>query len=328
MNDEVMVSIKCLAYNHEKYIAQMLDGCLSQKVNFRYEIIVHDDASTDKTAEIIRAYEKKFPGIIVPIYEKENQFKKGTINGIIYEKVRGKYIAFCEGDDYWIDTSKLQRQVDYLENHPKCSFCFHDAIIVWENGKKSSNFFPDKIIKNQIWKNNDATYNAGQMIELGFIPTASILGRAELVKNTRVFCENQVCGDLPLRLSLSIDGNAHYINRRMSAYRSGNPNSASGQALSNYGKMMETYIGHCSILDSFDKFTDQKWHNQIEHDKKKRLLRTLMIAQKNDLIKEYGLNKMFWKETTIMWKFKYFAHKYFKGLYALIRKLRNKIKGI
>lgn len=331
MNDEVMVSIKCLAYNHEKYIAKMLEGCLNQKVNFKYEIIVHDDASTDNTAAIVREYEKRYPDIIVPIYEKENQYSSVGIkhvNNMIYERAKGKYMAFCEGDDYWIDDTKLQRQIDFLEQHPECSFCFHDAIIVWENGKKSGNFFPDKIIKNMMWKNKDISYNAGQLIELGFIPTASIVGRMEFVRKTRRFCANEICGDLPLRLSLSMDGKGHYINRRMSVYRSGNPSSASGKAQSSYDNMMKTYKGHCNILRAFDSMTKQVWHDEVVHDMKKRLLRTLMIAQKSNLIKEYGLSKMFWRETTIQWKVKYFVHKYFASFYEFLRILRNRIKGI
>lgn len=327
MSNEIMVSIKCLAYNHEKYIAQMFEGCLAQKVKFKYEIIVHEDASTDNTASIVREYEKKYPDIIVPIYEKENMYMSGRINDIIYEKVRGKYIAFCEGDDYWIDETKLQRQIDYLEQHQECSFCFHDAIIVWENGKRCSNFFPDKIMKNVMWNNCDATFNPGQLIELGFIPTASIVGRTKYVKKTRKFCDNEVCGDLPLRLSLSMDGYGHYINRRMSAYRSGNPNSASGKAQGSYDNMMKTYEGHCKILKSFDNVTEKVWHQEVEHDMKKRLLRTLMIAQKSELIKEYGLTEMFWKETTLKWKIKYFVHKYFERFYEFLRAVRNSIKG-
>lgn len=328
MSEEILVSVKCLAYNHEKYIRKMLDGCLAQRVNFKYEIIVHDDASTDKTAEIIKEYEEKYPNIIVPIYEEENQYTKGTINDIIYEKVRGKYIAFCEGDDYWTDENKLQMQIDYLEEHPECSFCFHDAIIVWENGTKSSDFFPDKIFKSKVWHNRNAVYNAGELVELGFIPTASIVGRSKYIKNTIKFCDNEVCGDLPLRLSLSMNGYGYYINRKMSAYRSGNPNSASGMAQKSYEGMYHTFIGHKEILESFDKITKYKWHSEVQYDITRRLLRTFMIGQKYDLIKENDLTKLFWEDTTSIWKFKFFVKKYFGGVYNILRVARNKIKRI
>ena len=125
----VLVSIKCLAYNHEPYIRQCLDGFVMQQTNFKFEAIVHDDASTDGTANIIREYAEKYPDIIKPIYETENQYSKhdGSLNRILAEKLTGKYIALCEGDDYWTDPNKLQKQVEYLESHEECVMYAHTA---------------------------------------------------------------------------------------------------------------------------------------------------------------------------------------------------------
>ena len=124
-----LVSIRCITYNHEPYIIQALDGFLMQKTTFPFEVIVHDDASTDKTANIIREYESKFPKIIKPIYEIENQYSKadGSLGRIMDASCKGKYIAFCEGDDYWIDKNKLQMQVDFLENNPEYGMCYTQA---------------------------------------------------------------------------------------------------------------------------------------------------------------------------------------------------------
>ena len=115
----LMVTIQCLTYNHEPYIRQCLDGFVMQKTNFRFEAIVHDDASTDGTADIIREYAEKYPDIIKPIIETENQYSKhdGSLDRIMDEHTHGKYVAFCEGDDYWIDPLKLQKQVDFLESN-------------------------------------------------------------------------------------------------------------------------------------------------------------------------------------------------------------------
>lgn len=124
MEEQIVVSILCTAYNHESYIRQCLDGFVMQKTNFKFEAIVHDDASTDNTASVIREYAEKYPDIIVPIYQIENQFRKTNIySTYLYPKSRGKYIAICEGDDYWTDPYKLQKQVDFLEANPDCSFC-------------------------------------------------------------------------------------------------------------------------------------------------------------------------------------------------------------
>lgn len=120
-NKNLLVSIQCCTYNQDKYISDALDGFLLQKTTFPFEVIVHDDASTDRTADIIREYEKKYPDIIKPIYEKENQYSKhdGSLSKIVQNASKGKYIAFCEGDDYWIDENKLQMQVDFLEKNPE-----------------------------------------------------------------------------------------------------------------------------------------------------------------------------------------------------------------
>lgn len=114
-----IVSICCITYNHERYIQQCLEGFLIQKTNFPFEVLIHDDASTDKTAEILREYEAKHPHIIKPIYQKENQYSKGIQISASFNwpRANGKYIAICEGDDYWIDPFKLQKQVDFLEKN-------------------------------------------------------------------------------------------------------------------------------------------------------------------------------------------------------------------
>ena len=100
-SDNPLVSVRCITYNHEFYIGQALDGFLMQKTNFPFEVIVHDDASTDKTADIIHQYEIKYPKLIKPIYEKENQWSKhdGSLSRIVNFDCKGKYIAFCEVDD-------------------------------------------------------------------------------------------------------------------------------------------------------------------------------------------------------------------------------------
>lgn len=136
-----LVSIKNLVYNHEKYIAQALDGFLMQKTDFPFEVIVHDDASTDNSAQIIREYEKKFPSIIKPIYETENQYSKhdGSLGRIVNSKLSGKYVALCEGDDYWIDENKLQMQVDFLQNNPEYGLTYSLARIFLQEKKRFSN---------------------------------------------------------------------------------------------------------------------------------------------------------------------------------------------
>lgn len=133
----IKVSIVCLTYNHEKFIDRCIEGFLMQKTNFPFEILIHDDASTDGTVEKIKHYQSTYPGLIYPLFQKENQMQRGVwlINFIYnYPRARGKYIAFCEGDDYWTDPFKLQKQADFLDQNPDFVGCYHNSMLVDENG--------------------------------------------------------------------------------------------------------------------------------------------------------------------------------------------------
>ena len=129
MENEIKVSIVCNAYNHGKYIKKALDGFLMQKTSFKYEVLIHDDASTDGTAGIIREYQQKYPDIIKPIFQKENQYSQKIRISYRYQFPRadGKYIAICEGDDFWTDENKLQKQFDIMEQHEEVDMCAHAA---------------------------------------------------------------------------------------------------------------------------------------------------------------------------------------------------------
>ena len=125
--NEILVSVCCMTYNHVSFIRQCLDGFMMQKCSFSFEVLIHDDASTDGTQDIIREYVTRYPNIIKPIYQKENQYSKGIDPNVKYNfsRAKGKYIAMCEGDDYWTDPYKLQKQVDFLESHPDYVMCSH-----------------------------------------------------------------------------------------------------------------------------------------------------------------------------------------------------------
>lgn len=123
--EKVLVSVQCLVYNHAPYLRQCLDGFVMQKTSFKYEVIVHDDASTDGSSDIIREYAQKYPGLFKIIIQTENIYSKGIspTRKYILPLCTGKYIAMCEGDDYWTDPYKLQKQVDFLESHPEFGAC-------------------------------------------------------------------------------------------------------------------------------------------------------------------------------------------------------------
>jgi glycosyltransferase involved in cell wall biosynthesis len=132
---EPLLTIVCLAYNHERFIGATLDGFLAQQTSFPFEVVVHDDASTDGTAAIIRDYQARYPHIIRPIYQTQNQFSLGKpFSTELFARSRARYIAYCEGDDYWTDPRKLQIQVDFLESHPDYVMAYHDAYMFNDSG--------------------------------------------------------------------------------------------------------------------------------------------------------------------------------------------------
>lgn len=139
------LTICCIAYNHADFIEDALSGFLIQRTTFPFEIIVHDDASTDGTREIIKKYQSEYPKIIKTILQRENQYSKGRRALGFFQGVSdAKYLAICEGDDYWSDSKKLQKQVDYLEVHPECVITGHDAFIIDDSGEMlKSSKLPD-----------------------------------------------------------------------------------------------------------------------------------------------------------------------------------------
>ncbi len=135
MQSTPLLAIKCCVYNHEPYLRDCLDGIIMQQTNFSFVAVVHDDASTDNSAAIIREYAGKYPSIIKPIYEVENQYSKpnralGKLMNDAINATGAKYVAICEGDDYWTDPNKLQKQVDFMELHPECTVSFHRCNIL------------------------------------------------------------------------------------------------------------------------------------------------------------------------------------------------------
>lgn len=244
-NREVIVSIKCFTYNHEKYIADALEGFVMQKTNFRFEAIVHDDASTDGTAAIIREYAEKYPSIIKPIFETENQYSKkdGSLRRIMNDHVRGRYVAYCEGDDYWTDPLKLQKQVDFLESHPDYTItcCKYNIY----NQKEQQVYYC-----NHKDTNRDITFN--DLILHNYIATLTVLIRAEIYLGYRDFIKEAPIwsfGDYPLWLYASTKGKIMKFPEEMAMYRI-LENSASH--MTNDQSRLKWAYSEFSMFDYFD----------------------------------------------------------------------------
>lgn len=203
----LMVTIRCITYNHEPYIRQCLEGFVMQKTNFRFEAIVHDDASTDGTADIIREYAEKYPDIIKPIYETENQYSKhdGSLDRIMNDHTHGKYVAICEGDDYWIDPLKLQKQVDFLEGHPEYGMCYTNVDFYYQN--------TDKRIHN-------ALVNLPVSFEEHLINTCYLAPPTWLIKkNDYPSVKPSVDGTFAIALELFVNSKIFFLNEVTAIYR-------------------------------------------------------------------------------------------------------------
>ncbi|WP_428048851.1 glycosyltransferase [Candidatus Avelusimicrobium caledoniensis] len=168
------VSVLVLTYNHVRYIAQALDGFVSQRTKFPFEVLVYDDASTDGTADIIRRYAKQYPQLIKPVLQTNNQFSKGVYvdKAFNWPRVQGKYVALCEGDDYWSDPDKLQKQVDFLDAHPDYAVCFHPVKVIWEDKSHPESLFP-----SGAFRFNKTTLEVSDLLKHNFIQTNSVMYR-------------------------------------------------------------------------------------------------------------------------------------------------------
>lgn len=258
-----LVSVLCLTYNHEKYIRDCLDGFIKQKTNFPFEVIVHDDASTDNTQTIIREYEEKYPSIIKPIYQTINQYQQGIpiFSRFIYPRVRGKYVAICEGDDYWIDKEKLQQQVGMMEKYPECHFCVCGVQEVSVNKTPLGYYYPNTKIENLIL---DTDIFIGYASKYAF-QTSSYMMRfsdwSEFIQKPPLFMQICPVGDTPMLLYFGCLGKSVYINKIMSCYRRGAESSYNvRKAEWNEDRRRELANKMMIVWNYFDEYTNKRYH--------------------------------------------------------------------
>lgn len=211
------VAINCITYNHEAYIRECIEGFLMQKTNFPFVVILHDDASTDGTTAIIREYAEKYPDIIKPIFETENQWSKydGSLFRIMDNALlstNAPYIAWCEGDDYWTDPFKLQKQVDFMESHPDYSLVFANVKLHYDTGLSDDTL--DFITGD---------YTALDIYTHSLIATPTVLYRKEVLKSKCYLTFSNIpkprFGDLTLFMASTTIGKVHGMNEVVCGYR-------------------------------------------------------------------------------------------------------------
>ncbi len=280
MHDDIMVSIVCIVYNHEKYLRKCLDGFIMQKTNFKYEVLIHDDASTDNSVQIIKEYVNKYPSIIKPIYQKENQLSKGIPINWKYNFPRalGKYIAMCEGDDFWTDDHKLQFQYDKLEVHSDVIMSVHRVCVVNENGDPTSQLMPTKkLFDKERIMTRDEWINL-QLENAWYFQTSCYFFRKKAIENIITkdsdtnnwmdkrpeFMKIAPVGDEPLMLFLCLQGGLIYINNEMSSYRKGSVNSWTIK-MNNNEKNIKMQNKRILMFRLYDAYTSYKYSNKIDN---------------------------------------------------------------
>lgn len=269
MSDGIKVSVICIAYNQISYIEKMLDSVVSQKTNFRFEVIVHDDASTDGTADVIRSFSERYHELIIPILQVENQYSKNVkVAFSLLPKARGEYLAFCEGDDYWCDTYKLQKQFDAMESNPNCSMCVHKTQNINENGSIHLSVQGDYKDIHEGLLDSETICKLFLKKPTTIFHTSSFFIRLNLFRDIYLsqpeFIKYATGGDqVILRVCMTV-GSYYYIDEIMTCYRKfakGSINSVSKTAKPNYWKQYYSRYAVGNLL--FDKFSNYRFHKYV-----------------------------------------------------------------
>lgn len=262
LNSTPMVSIFCNTYNQVGYISKCLDGFLSQETVFPFEVLVTDDASTDGTAEVVASYVEAYPNLFVAVLHEENQFSKGINHNrdYLWPLSRGQFIAFCEGDDWWTDSFKLQKQFDAMMASPTASWCVHASDFVDEEGKflhVSRSYETDSILKFA---------EVGQQIQLA--ATASFFVRREVYDcYLSAFPSGVHChGDFKMSRFFSLLGDTIYLSQSMSAYRcfaQGSINSSIANRYDWRDALKQNMESRIEYLESLNVWSNNEYSEEI-----------------------------------------------------------------
>ena len=247
------VSVLTITYNHEKYIAQAIESVLMQEVNFDYELVIGEDCSTDKTREIVVDYQKKYPNKIRLLLNEKNLGMNRNF-AQTYHACRGQYMALLEGDDYWVSPYKLQRQVDFLDNHQDFAICFHNMQIIYEDGSKEPKLY--NVNQKEISTIED-------LFRDDFIHTASCLFRNKLIGEFPGWFYNLPFGSWPLHISNAKHGKIMYLNEVMGVYRIHRGGVWSGKTVFSHESWCPIYIAEIEFLKIIDKHFRYKYRHDI-----------------------------------------------------------------
>ena len=279
MTDEILVSVVSNVFNQEQYIRDTLEGFVLQKTDFPFEVLIHDDCSTDGTPEIIREYARKYPDLIKPVFERKNQYSQGVYieNAFQYPRAQGEFIAECEGDDYWTDPYKLQKQVDAMRAHPEVDISAH-AAKVEINGEIKETFAPEHT--GDIIPVEDVIRGGG-----GFVPTCSLMYRAELIRDIPEFHLNSGL-DYSIQILGSLRGGMLFLDDCMAVYRYMSQGSWTESMHGNREKKIKNADRMLRMLTELDAYTEGRYKEVIRETQMKLEFDKLCITGDIDKMKQ------------------------------------------
>jgi glycosyltransferase involved in cell wall biosynthesis len=319
--DNIKVTVYCITYNHVDLIAKALDGFIMQKTNFKYEVLIHDDCSTDGTTEILKRYETKYPELLRIVYEKENQYSKGTrISSIMQPLIRGDYVARCEGDDYWTDPDKLQKQFDFMEAHKEVALSVHSAIehnLI--TGKKYK--IPSEQKESKAVPIEDIIAYGG-----GHFPTCSFMYNRKMFQLDYDKWGDGICGDHRIILQAALSGKqVYYIDDCMAVHTYLYKGSWSQRHESNLELMKEFRKKAINSMINFNEDTNYKYNEAVQKYIKKIKFLLEVVLEDNpkllfdDYYKEiYKAMPLF---TKVIWHFKAYTPTAYKVCQRIKRKI-------
>ena len=320
VSDRCLVSVFCTAYNHERFLRDALDGFVHQQTRFPFEVLINDDVSTDATRDIIREYAAKYPAIIRPFYQEQNLYSRGidVYQTVFYPNARGKYVAFCEGDDYWTDPTKLQRQADYLEAHPDCAACVHNTVLHFCTDGH------DELLLDRY--EGDVGFEQIVPGMSGAYHTSSLMARREILANPPDFYEVACLygfGDYPDALWLRLNGRIHYLDRCMSVYRlNSNADAWSAGVDRQYGKLRQFIVGKAEMLRAFRPHAPEEALALVDRTIREREFELMYIEGRDREQRRPPYDRLL-RAMPLRYRFNNLIKSTFPGVQRLYRRLRG-----
>lgn len=323
MSEKIMVSVMCTAFNHAGYVREALDSMVNQQTDFAYEILVNDDCSTDGTADIVRDYAAKYPDKVRAFFPEKNLYSQNidVYYHTFFPNARGRYVAFCEGDDFWTDPMKLQLQVDFLESHPDYAACVHNTALHYCDSDKADELLLKREGDGDVEFEHilPGMHNAWH--------TSSLMARTEVLASPPDYYEIASAhgfGDFPYGLMARNAGRVRYLDRCMSVYRL-NSNQAAWSAGFYYvaQKRIHFLEGMVKTLEAFRKHVkDENVLKLLDENLDEAVFLKLNAQGDAKAMLEPRFKKVF-RQRPFSFRMKIYINRALPGLHKLYRRLKG-----